>query len=427
MIIGVDASRANRIHKTGTEWYSYYLIRWLAKLDNKNEYILYSDKPLKGGLLDLSTEEYHIQQKEDLEIKYDKKGFQIIKSPYNNFKVKVLKWPFRYFWTLGRLSIEMIFKKPDILFVPSHTLPIFLPKKSIATIHDVGFCKKENLYEKLPMKIEGKIRCWFLNFLVKIATMGKYSANSFDYLNWATEYTLKKANKIITVSEFSKQEIIKYYKIYSEKIRVVYNGYNKYLYKEISDPEKIKSVLRRYEINESYLFYVGRIEKKKNIPSLIEAFAQMRVNNKDIKHKLVLAGFASYGYDETNYMIKEFRLDNEVIILGWVPEEDLPYLFNGASAFVFPSNYEGFGIPLLQAMACGVPIACSRSASIPEIVGNAALYFESDNTQSIANILEKIITDKEVRLELKQFGLERVKYFSWQKSAELTLKEILKC
>ena len=134
MLIGIDASRANRSHRTGTEWYSYYLIRWLAKLDADNQYILFTDKPLVGGLLDLTTKQYNgsdykcRQDRAD----YDKEGYQIIKSPFNNFRAKILNWPFLYFWTQGRLSLEMILNKVDILFIPAHTLPIIHPKSRIS-------------------------------------------------------------------------------------------------------------------------------------------------------------------------------------------------------------------------------------------------------------------------------------------------------
>ena len=157
MIIGIDASRANRCHKTGVEWYAYYLIRWLSKLDEKNEYILYTDQPLRGGLLDLTGEQYKPNDDCCESVKYHKKGYQILKSSHNNFKAKILKWPFRYFWTQGRMSLEMIFNRPDILFVPSHTLPIIHPKRSVVTNHDVGFEKEGELYEGQKIGPQGNL------------------------------------------------------------------------------------------------------------------------------------------------------------------------------------------------------------------------------------------------------------------------------
>ena len=424
MVIGIDASRANRDHKSGTEWYSYYLIRWLAKLDKQNKYILYTYKPLTGGLLDLTTKQHYYDYNKKEEIKYDKKGYQIIKSPFSNFRAKVLAWPFYFFWTQGRLSLEMLIHRPDILFVPAHALPFIHPKKSIVTIHDIGFERDRRFYQSEEMGPEDIRARKILNILIRIFTLGKYKATSIDYLRWSTAYALKRADKIITVSDFSKRELEQFYQADPNKIKVIYNGYNKYLYIKIDDRSKIKKVLNKYDIERPYLLYVGRIEKKKNTPALVEALAILRENNKNIKHKLVLVGDASFGYDEVNYIIREFDLDNEVIMTGWVDEVDLPYFYNGASAFIFPTNYEGFGIPLLQAMACGVPIASSWASSIPEVVGEAALLFDPYNVQLMAQAMERIITDINLREKLIKLSQERIINFSWEKSARETLKEI---
>lgn len=423
MIIGIDASRANRAHKTGTEWYSYYLIKWLARLDDKNEYILYVDEPLKGGLLDLTSVNTYDPGSENV-IEYDEDGFQKIKSPHNNFKAKVLKWPFYYFWTLGRLSLEMLFKSPDVLFIPSHTLPLIHPKKSIVTIHDVGFETDEKLYDKVHMNPNSDKTGKLLNLIVNIVTFGKYKANPIDYCRWSTNYIINHAKKVITVSEFSKHEIIKNYKVKKNKVVTIHNGYNKQLYKTKVDPDILSEILIKYGIDGPYFFYIGRIEKKKNVPALIEAYQMMREKNKDIKLKLVLAGDASYGYDEVKYIIREYNLVDQVLLPGWVEEEDLPYLYQGSSGFVFPSCYEGFGIPLPQAMASEVPIITSDIPAIKEVVGDSACFFDPNNKESIARALEKIAVDSELTKNLIEKGKERVKDFDWELCAKKTLEHI---
>lgn len=422
MIIGIDASRANKQHKTGTEWYSYYLIRWLAKLDSVNQYILYTDCPLRNGLLDLSTPQYISSPEVEEKVEFDSDGFQKIKSPHNNFKAKILDWPFHFFWTQGRLSLEMIFKRPDVLFVPAHTLPIIHPRRSVVTIHDIAFERDCNLYQKEAIKDDNGYLNLLINIVVKIFTLGRYGANNIDYLRWSTKFGLKKAEKVITVSNYSKNDLVKLYKADPNKISVIYNGYNRFLFKKIDDQAKVMNVLEKYGVNGPYLFYVGRIEMKKNIPKLIEAFSILKQNNKDMDHKLVLSGKASYGYDEANYTIHEFGLADDVVMTGWVEEDDLPYFYNGATAFIFPSNYEGFGIPLLQAMACGTPIITSCSTSIPEVVGDAALLFNPLSAKSMADNMERVILDSDLRDKLIKNGRERVAIFSWQKCAEDTLK-----
>jgi glycosyltransferase involved in cell wall biosynthesis len=431
MIIGIDASRANRDHKSGTEWYSYYLIRWIAKLDSKNQYILYTDTPLKGGLLDLTTKQ-HIC---DLNlargfVEYDEDGYQILKSPHNNFKAKILKWPFNFFWTQGRMSLEMLFNKPDILFIPSHVLPLIHPEKSLVTLHDIGFKRHDRLYSHEQMGPENKGIRRVIDFFVKLFTLGKYSATSTDYQIWSTLFALRRAKRIITVSNFSKKEFIDVYgdsknkATLSDKVKVVYNGYNKFLFKKMDNKEKQKEVLNKYDIETPYILYVGRLERKKNTPALIEAFSIMRDKNKDIQHKLVLVGDACFGYDEVKYQIQEYLLEDEVIMPGWVEETDMQSVYCGADAFIFPSLYEGFGIPVIQAMACEVPVAASNASSIPEVVGDAALLFDPNDVDSMAKAMTKVIIDSALRERLVERGRKQVENFNWEKCAKETLEVI---
>ena len=395
MIIGIDASRANRAHKSGTEWYSYYLICALAELDTKNHYILYSDTPLADGLAEV------VRQK--------------------NFRAKILGWPWKFFWTQGRLALEMLFYPPDILFVPAHALPIIHPRRSVVTLHDIGFRREGNLYERSQIGAESSRRQKVINFLVKLFSLGRYEATSFDYFEWSTQFSLAHAKAIIAISEFTKKELEEVYGAKSEKIRVIYNGYNDRLYHRIESGAKGTSVLASYGLTEPYIFYVGRLEKKKNTAVLVEAFYLLKQRWPELSHKLYLIGDASFGFDDIKYSIHNFGLDHDVIATGWVAEEDLPYIFSRASAFVFPSNYEGFGIPLLQAMATGTPIAASNVASIPEIAGKAALLFDPTKPEEIAEALYKTLTDEKLREKLRQAGFERVKDFNWDRCAKETL------
>lgn len=400
MIIGIDASRANRQHKSGTEWYSFYLIKNLAAFDKKNKYWLYIDTPPAPEL-----------------------AGAVAANP--NFSFKFLKWPLPFFWTLGRLTLEMFWKRPDVLFIPAHGLPLFGPRQTINTIHDIAFVRERNLYrsEKIKTRTVGSRR--IINFLIKLLTLGEYRSESVDYLFWSTAFALRHAGKIITVSEFTKREILSLYpKTPAAKIIVIHNGYNKGLYRQLSQPEKIREILDRYGLEPPYFLYVGRLEKKKNTLALIEALALLRENQPQIKEKLVLIGDAGFGYDEIKYVIEEFNLDDDVCMPGWVKEEDMPYIFNAASAFIFPSKHEGFGIPVLQALACGVPTTVSNIPVLKEIAGDAVLYFNQNDNREIATAMARIISDQKLKAELKVKGLARVKEFSWEKCARATLKEI---
>ncbi len=401
MIIGIDASRANRGRKTGTEWYSFYLIQNLAQIDKINKYWLYLDTPPTPEL-----------------------KAAVRNNP--NFSFKYLEWPLYSFWTLGRLSLEMLIRRPDVLFVPAHTLPLFSPRKTINTIHDIAFVRESNLYfsEKVKTKIVGSRP--LINFFVKLITFGKYRSDSVDYLYWSTAFALRHAKKIITVSEFTKQEIMSLYpKTKTQKISVVHNGYDTDLFRPIKDEaERTKIILEKYGIETPFFLYVGRLEKKKNTPALIEALAILREDNPEVKEKLVLIGNASFGFDEVKYVIEEFDLNNDVYMPGWVSEEDLPYIYNAASAFIFPTKHEGFGIPILESMACGLPTAASDIPVLREIAADAILYFDQNDKRAIATAMANIIKDTNLRQELINKGLAQSKKFSWLKCAEETLKEI---
>lgn len=380
MIIGIDASRANRQIKTGVEWYSYYLIEELKKITtgDKNQFFLYTDQPLKGEL----------------------------KKMPNNWQEKVLSWPLKYLWTKIRLSWEMIKDKPDILFIPSHVLPIFFPKKTIITIHDLA-------YERYPKA---------------------YSKFSRYYLRKNYKLAVRYAFKIIVPTEFTKKELINLYQADPEKIEVIHLGYNDKIFRVIQNQEEIDRVLKKYKIRKPYLLFVGRVETKKGVKYLFEAYLKLNKSN-DLKLNLVLVGKPGYGYKE----IKDLKLKiKNLIEIGYIDQKDLVYLYNGAEIFIFPSLYEGFGLPILEAMACGIPVIASDLEPIREIlVGKyhdreklgtenfaqmSAVLVPPENPEILAEKIKEVLENQELRQKMISKGLERVKNFSWQKCARETLK-----
>ena len=180
--------------------------------------------------------------------------------------------------------------------------------------------------------------------------------------------------------------------------------------------------MSRYDLTTPFLLYVGRLEKKKNTPLLIDAFALMREEHPELADlRLVLVGDAGFCFDEVKYQIEQFNLNNRVIMPGWISEEDLPYIFNGAQAFVFPSRHEGFGIPVLQALSVGLPAAVSNLEVLKEVAGDCALYFDPRDRNSIAAALARITQDEELRERLKRDGQQRAQQFSWERCARETL------
>jgi glycosyltransferase involved in cell wall biosynthesis len=403
MTIGIDASRANRKYKTGTEWYSYYLIRYLAEIDSENKYLLYCDKPLEDDLAKIVSE-------------------------HHNFEARILRWPFDYFWTLGRLTLAMIFRAPDVLFVPAHSIPLIHPRRTVTTIHDIAFKSEREVYVEQTIDRGNLFNRRLLLVLVKyffLFTGRGFKYDPTTYLDWSTRYALRHAKKIITVSFATKNDIMATYHNDGKRIKVIHNGYNDEIYRPVHSQEKIQLSLDKYGLNFSYLLYVGRLERKKNLPVLLEAFAIFKENNPHDETKLVLVGHAGFGYDDIKYIIEEYNLNSEVVILGWVDEIDLPFIYNGAKAFIFPSRHEGFGIPILQSLACGLPTAVSDIPVLREVAGDAVLYFDYNDKQDVAKKMAILLQDEKLREELKRKGLARASEFSWKKCAEETRKELI--
>jgi len=397
MIIGIDASRANKKEKTGTEWYSYNLIKQFSKIDRKNKFILYTKKPWRENLNNLGP----------------------------NFENKVLKWPFGFLWNLIRLSWEMLINPPDLLFVPAHTIPIFSRAKIVTTCHDVGFEEFPELYAKKLIGGEN-ILARILYFVIKIFTLGTYSNNELDYHRFSMRLAVKKAKSIITPSKFTAREIEKYYKIDNSKLNVIHEGYDKSRYHLINDNEIKNKILDKYKIKQPFLIFVGRLEKKKNILGLLKTFDIIKKDyNKPLK--LLLVGKTGYGWKESEKFLNNSSFKKDVIRPGWVSDKDLPILYNTAQALVFISYYEGFGLPPLEAMACGCPVIASDRASIPEIVGSGALILNPDNHSQIAQSIVSVISDINYRQNLIKKATNRVNKFSWQECAKQTLKVIKNC
>jgi len=229
---------------------------------------------------------------------------------------------------------------------------------------------------------------------------------------------LKTADAIIAVSYNTKRDIIKYFKIPEEKIRVIYNGVNEN-YKPLSEKE-VEKIHQKYDINYPFILYVGRLAFHKNIPTLLKAFYKLKKYN--LPHKLIIIGKKDWKYKDIFDLVDRLNLHKDVIFLGYVPNEDLPALYNAADLFVYPSLYEGFGLPPLEAMACGTPVVTSNTSSLPEVVGDAGIMVEPYDVDGFAKAMYEILTNDGLREELRKKGLKRAKLFNWRKTAEETLE-----
>lgn len=365
MTIGIDASRAFRKNKTGTEWYSYHVTRELIRRNTSDRFVLYTDR-------NIPPEEV---------------GFQL--PALATFKH--LAWPFPKLWTQGRLSLEMMICPPDVLFVPAHAIPLVHPKKTVTTIHDIGYLQYPESYSKKDLK----------------------------YLRWSTEYAVKNASSLITVSEFSKHELVACYKIPPEKIHVIHLGYDEDVYHLYSQQEILR-IQTHYNLVRPYLICIARLEPRKNISFLIDVFDALK--EKGYSGDLVLIGPEGYGARKVFDRIQTSPFMSSIHHLGWVDEKEKAILLAGADCFVFPSLYEGFGLPIIEAQACGVPVVCSNSTSLPEVGGEGALYSDPRSIDDFVRNVRKVLYEETAKESLLLAGKKNIQRFSWQTTAMESLK-----
>jgi glycosyltransferase involved in cell wall biosynthesis len=363
MTIGIDASRANNTQKTGVEWYAFFLIEELKKITPPEiKVILYSEKPLVGELAVLPP----------------------------NWSSKVLAWPPKRLWTQLCLSFEMLMHAPDVLFIPAHVFPLIHPKKTVMTVHDVAALRFPHSYN------------WFERW----------------YSLWSAKYAVKNLWKVIAPSQFTKDELFSLTQK-NQNIEVVYHGYDE-RYNIRKDQKEIENILHKYKIEKPFLLSLGRIEEKKNTVRTIEAFNALKPEYPELK--LVLVGKPGYGYEKVERAIAESPYKKDILRPGYVEQVDIASIMQATEVFVFPSLYEGFGIPILEAFASRTPVVTSKNNSCEEISGGAAREVDPLSSVDIQQAIDQILQDKSLQQNCIDAGQKRVQDFSWQKCAASTLK-----
>lgn len=278
---------------------------------------------------------------------------------------------------------------PDLVHYPSFNMPLVNNRPVVATIHDL---------------------IYYLN-------RGSCpNALAYLYARFMFKKVVKKAQKIITVSEFTKEEVVRHLGVEADRVVVIHNGVSP-LYRPVDTGERSEA-LSRYGIKGGYIFYVGNHQPRKNLVRLVQAFSALK--NRD--HQLVLTGRIDPRRADLYNAVNEKALEGRVLFIGPVPEEDLPALYSGASVFAFPSQSEGFGLPPLEAMACGAPVVSSNATSLPEVVGDAGLLVDPLDVSSIAGGIDTVLASLALQSELREKGLQRAKKFSWEAAAKKTLK-----
>lgn len=360
--IGIDARSYGW---TGIGRYVRNLMRELFVLDTENEYTVFLNK----------------------------ENYDTFKAPNERVKKILVDIPWYSFQEQLQFPKALRSQKFDLVHFPHFNIPLVYSKPFVATIHDLTLSffpgqKMTSMMHRMAYQMTIRHAC-------------------------------KKAQGIIAVSKNTKKDIEQLLSVPSEKVDVIYEAVENDTYNANIDLDAVEAIKKKYNIRKPYLMYVGVWRSHKNILGLLSGFA--KILERGLDYQLVITGKADPHYPEVMEKMKELGIEKNVVLPGFVPEEELPVFFKGCELFVFPSFYEGFGLPPLEAMASGCPVVASNTSCMPEILGDAAEFFDPYNHEDIARAMESVLRNRARAMELRTKGLEHVKKFSWKTMARQTL------
>ncbi|MFA5993736.1 MAG: glycosyltransferase family 1 protein [Parcubacteria group bacterium] len=366
MKIAISAADLDHKRIDGTRVYIFNLLKQFGKLDLKSEFLIYHKSEFNPEL----------------------------EPPvFPNFHVTKISFP--WLWTQARFAYELWKSQADVVWMPMAALPMLRRKKTktVITIHDLAFKRFPETFTK------GDLR----------------------KLNFFADYSIRHADKIIAISEATKKDILHFYpEVRADKIRVIYHGFSAEVFAEKRDIVREEELKKCWGIQGEYILYSGALQPRKNIVRLIEAFGAYKKRTHS-QVKLVLAGEKAWLAEGIEVAAQKSPFTKDIIILGRVKFCDIGHLFRGASVFVYPSLYEGFGITILEAYAAGVPLLTASNSSLPEVAGEAALYFDAEDVAQLSAQIEKILSSELLQAGMIAKGKERLQVFSWEKCARETL------
>lgn len=377
MKIAFDAQLLLKGEKTGIAWCAENVLMEFAKENETEKYLNFFSLGYK--------EEDKLQAG-----KYKEKGYRLQECRWFHDVLYRMGWnfiPIPYSFFFG--------KKADVTVFFNYAIPPGVKGKKVVFIHDMA-------YKAYPETVRAKTR---------------------NFLEMTLQKSCQRADKIVTISEFSKSEIIKYLKVEEKKIEVVPLGVDFGRFHTGYTEKQKQKVAEKYKIPSDYFLYLGTIEPRKNIKRILKAYALFNKESELVPH-LVLAGRKGWLYESIFAAVEELKLQEKVHFLGYVDSEDVPVLLSGAELFLFPSLYEGFGLPVLEAMACGVPVITSNVASMPEIAGDAAVLVNPLEITQIKEGISLVFSDLKKREYLLHAGIEQTKKYTWEKTAK-KLRDIL--
>jgi glycosyltransferase involved in cell wall biosynthesis len=355
--LAVDASRATVAAKTGTEWYSLEIIRALAALADCPPLTLYLRGPATDAL------------------------------PTNARRRMVRP---RRLWTHVGLSAALLRDRPDALFVPGHVIPLWHPRASVVTVHDLGY----------------------------LAEPEAHTPRSRRMLDWTTRWNALAARRVVAISGQTRDDLQRHYGVADAKVRVVHSGVDHTRFRQLS-PDDVDAALAAAGVRRPYVLFLSTVQPRKNAVRLVEAFEGLA----DEDMQLVIAGRAGWLSGPIEARVAASPARERIQRLGHVPDALVPALYNGAAAFALPSLYEGFGMGVLEAMACGCPVVTSNRSSLPEVAGDAGVLVDPLDPRAIRAGLERAL-DPAQRPALVAAGLRRAAVFTWERAAHETLAVI---
>lgn len=370
--IGIDLS-STAINKAGVGTYSHELVKNLSFLDKKNNYLLF---PFFHHIFD--------------------PDFKKIKAPDNAENMQVMfdllpkEWA-EYLWKKSWIPREKFLNNLDLIHVTTFVTPPNYKGKLVTTIYDVTF----KTYPEF------------------------HTPANVHHCDSGTRTAVERADAIITISQNSKKDIVEIYKCSPEKIHVTLLGYEE-KFKPCSDEAKKLAIKNKYQIKNNFLLSVGTIEPRKNLLGTLRAYLSLPEKLRD-NLSIIVAGNKGWLNSQLFSFVEENNLKDKVKFLGFVDENDLPTLYSLATIFIYPSFYEGFGLPVIEAMAGGCPVICSNTSSLPEVAGNAAELIDPYNQSQFNQALKNLLTDEKKREKMREKGLKHCRDFSWRKCARQTL------
>lgn len=365
MRIGIEAQRIFRTKKHGMDMVALELINNLKLIDNLNEYFIFVSP-----------------------------GQDICLTSENNFNIIELNGGPYPIWEQIALPKAVNKYNCDILHCTSNTAPLLGSTPLIITLHDIIYLENLNLFS---------------------GGATAYQRFGNLYRRMVVPLAAKKSKRVVTVSEFEKKRISDFMGL-KENLVSIYNGVGQH-FKVISNKEVLKKCKRKYNLPDKFIFFLGNTDPKKNTPNLLKAFAHFN-NKSSEKYKLVMLDFPESALKQILNDIECSNIRDQILLLGYVPNNELPQIINLCSLFLYPSLRESFGIPILEGMACGVPVITSNSSSMPEVAGDAALLVDPTNYLSIADAIEEALTNEPLRESLIDKGLKRAPEFSWHQMAK---------